>query len=244
MSELAGSLARHWLPGPRLAAVLVPAGLLAAALAGWGAGRLRTRRGWPAAYTRKVFHFLVFTLAGAAHLAWGRPGAVAFGSAVAACVAWAAWRGRGQPFYEALARPADEPRRTLFVLVPLATTALGGVLANLWFPRHAVVGYLVCGWGDAVAEPVGARWGRRTYRVPSLAGVDAERSLEGSASVLVVGTAAAAVGLAAGGAAPAVALTRGGLCALAATVVEAASTHGADNLTVQLAAAGAAALLA
>jgi len=36
------------------------------------------------------------------------------------------------------------------------------------------------GWGDAVGEPVGTRFGRHPYRVPSLAGVPATRTLEGS----------------------------------------------------------------
>ena len=45
----------------------------------------------------------------------------------------AVWRSEGFPFYEAIARPSDAPQRTLFVLVPLATTAVGGVASNLLF---------------------------------------------------------------------------------------------------------------
>lgn len=207
-------------------------------------GRLRLRRGVPAPYTRKLFHFAVFTMATIVQLVWGLPGVVVFGSVFALVVTWAVIRGDGFPLYEALARPTDAPRRGLFIVIPLATTALGGVISNVLFLRYAYVGYLVCGWGDAVGEPVGTRWGRRRYRVPSFAGVRATRSLEGSAAVFGVGSLAAFIGLLAGGFAAAdaagIALAAGGVGA----AVEAISTHGLDNLTVQVAAAAAAYLVA
>jgi phytol kinase len=134
-------------------------------------------------------------------------------------------------------------RRTLFILVPLVTTAIGGIAANLLFGAYAIVGYLVGGWGDAVGEPIGRAFGRHTYRVPSFGGVAATRSLEGSAAVLVAGTAAATVALLARGASPTAAIGAGLACGAAGAAVEAFSTHGADNLTVQVAAAGAAFLL-
>jgi len=152
-------------------------------------------------------------------------------------------RGDGFAFYEALARPTDAPRRSLFVLVPLATTAIGGLGANLLFGGLAHIGYLVCGWGDAVAEPVGTRWGRHRYRVPSIAGVAATRSLEGSAAVFLVGGLAAFAGLLLAGVPQATAAGVAIACAAAGALVEALSNHGLDNLTVQLAAAGTAWLL-
>lgn len=116
----------------------------------------------------------------------------------------------------------------------LIATAAGGAISYLVAGRFAVVGYLVTGWGDAVAEPVGVRWGRHPYRVPSLAGVPAHRSLEGSAAVLVAGTISAWIALRllgfAGGAAVSAALA----CGAAATFVEAVSHHGTDNLTLQI----------
>jgi phytol kinase len=127
--------------------------------------------------------------------------------------------------------------------VPLATTALGGVLANLLFGDFAVVGYLVAGWGDAVGEPVGTRWGRHRYRVPSLAGVPATRSLEGSSAVLLCGAAAAVIVLLARGYGAPTAVAVGLACGLAGALVEAVSSHGLDNLTVQLAGAATAFLL-
>jgi phytol kinase len=235
---------RFWLlvPDAGTAVPALLAGTIWGALAALLVARVR-RHGVRTAYTRKLYHFAIFTIAGAVHLWLGPPGVAAYGAGVVAVVLFGVWRGPGDWFYEALARPADEPRRTLFILVPLATTALGGVLANLFVPAFAHIGYLVCGWGDAVGEPVGARWGRHRYRVPGLAGVPATRSLEGSAAVFAVSVLAAFVGLVASGGAPARAAGAALAIAAAAAVVEAFSNHGLDNLTVQVAAAAVAAAL-
>jgi phytol kinase len=231
------------LPSARTALTLGPVFLLATLAAGGLAGHLRVARGVRTPYTRKVFHFVIFTLASVVQLTRGFPAVLLFGAVVAAVVLYAVLRGDGHPLYEAMARPTDAPHRTLFVLVPLATTALGGVLANVFFGPTAFVGYLVGGWGDAVGEPVGTAWGRHRYSVPTLAGVRATRSFEGSAAVLLAGAIAAAVGLAMAGVAPGRALSVGLCCGAAGAAVEAVSHHGTDNLTIQLAAAGTAYLL-
>lgn len=221
-----------------MALILAPVFLAAALAAGWLAGYLRMSVGVRTPYTRKVFHFIIFTLASAVQLWRGLPAVMLFGSVVALLVLYAVVRGDGHPLYEALARPSDAPRRTLFVLIPLATTALGGVLANVFFGPTAFLGYLVGGWGDAVGEPVGTAWGRHRYSVPSLAGVPATRSLEGSAAVFVVGGLAASLGLAFTGVAPAQAVGVGFCCGAVGAAVEAVSHHGTDNLTIQLSSAG------
>jgi len=231
------------IPGLDLVVLLGPFLLLftaaAAALAAW----MRVAKGWPVAYSRKTFHFAIFTMAGVLQLRGGLPAVMLFGGLVSGVVLYAVLRGAGFPFYEALARPADAPRRTLFILVPLVTTAAGGLLANLLFGAWAIVGYLVGGWGDAVGEPVGAAVGRHRYSVPSLGGVRAMRSLEGSAAVLAAGALAAFAGLLARGVDPMAAAGVGAACGVAGALVEAFSTHGTDNLTVQVAAAGVAFLL-
>lgn len=232
----------QFLPSARDALTLAPLSLIYALLAGSVAARLR-RQGVRAPYTRKFFHFAIFTMAAVMHWLRGVSAVVVFGSVVALVVLYAVWRGEGDRLYEAMARPTDAPHRSLFILVPLATTVAGGVLSNLFFLRYAFIGYLVCGWGDAVGEPVGTRWGRHRYRVPSLAGVPATRSLEGSTAVFVAGTLAALIGLLAGGFPAGTALAIAGAAGAAGAVIEAVSTHGLDNLTVQVAAAGVAYLL-
>ena len=197
------------------------------------------------AYTRKVFHFGIFSGAAVAHAVWGLGGTNVYGGVVALLVLVAVARGDGDGFYEALARESDRPRRSLFIVVPLATTALGGLASALLAGPFATVGYLVAGWGDAVAEPVGSRWGKHAYKVPSLAGVPARRTVEGSLAVLLVGWVAAAVGLAAAGSGLAgpVLVATALACAGVGAAVEAVSHHGTDNLTVQVAVSLAAAWL-
>jgi phytol kinase len=239
-----GEYAALFVPDPHTFVVVSPLALAYALALALLIGRLRTRRGVRAPYTRKLFHFAVFTMATVVQLIWGVPGVVVFGTVFALVVVYAVVRGDGFPLYEALARPSDAPHRSLFVIVPLVTTAVGGVLSNLLFMRYAYIGYLVCGWGDAVGEPVGTRWGRHRYRVPSLVGVPASRSFEGSAAVLLVGALAAFLGLLAGGFSPddaaGIALVAGAVGA----IVEGISNHGLDNLTVQVAVTAAAYLVA
>lgn len=218
--------------------------MVAALVFGRLAGRLRSDRQIPVPYTRKLFHIGIFSIAAGVHLARGAPAVVVYGATIALIVLYAVWRGDGHPLYEALARPTDSPHRALFVIVPLITTAVGGLAVNLVLPRFAAVGYLVAGWGDAAGEPVGTRWGRHRYRVPSMFGVPASRSVEGSAAVFTAGTLAALPALAGAGLEPAMAIGAAIAAGLAGAIVEAVSTHGLDNLTVQLAAAGAAALVA
>ena len=160
------------------------------------------------------------------------------GGLTALAVLWAVFLGEGSGFYEAMARPTDEPHRKLLVLVPLCSTAVGGLAANLLFPGFAPVGYFVAGWGDALGEPVGTAIGRHRYRVPSLGGVLCWRSLEGSAAVLVGGSLAALVALLLAGFDPPAATRVALACGFVGAVVEAISTHGTDNLTTQLAGAG------
>ncbi|GMV08081.1 MAG: hypothetical protein AMXMBFR53_43560 [Gemmatimonadota bacterium] len=218
------------------------AGLALALVAGSGAAALR-RRGVRVAYTRKLFHFGIFTGAGAVHAWAGLAATNAYGATVAALVLVAVLRGEGDAFYEALARETDRPHRSLFIVVPLLTTAVGGLLSGLLAGPWAAVGYVVAGWGDAVGEPVGARWGRHPYRVPSLAGVPAIRTWEGSSAVLVAGWGAAVLVAAGLGVPPAVALLPSLGVAVGATAVEALSPHGTDNLTVQVTASALSVLL-
>lgn len=239
---MAGWLSR-FVPTAHLWLTLGPAAVVATAIVGALAAWLRVAAGLATPYTRKIFHITIFTLAAGVHLRWGLQGVVVFGAVVSAAVVLAVVRGDGSPLYEALARTTDRPHRTLFILVPLLTTALGGLTANLLFPTTAPIGYLVAGWGDAIAEPVGTRWGRHRYRVPSLAGVPATRSIEGSLAVLLLGAAAALLVLRLHGVATGHALLAATACGLAGAIVEALSSHGVDNFTVQVAAAAVAFVL-
>lgn len=225
-----------WL-GPCLALYTVAAGALSA----W----LKARRGLRTGDTRKVFHFAIFTAAALLGRALGIEAVNLLGGVVAGYVVVVLAVGDGNPFYESLAREGDAPRRSLHIVLPFLATAAGGVTSSALFGPHAVVGFAVTGFADAVGEPVGIRWGKHRYRVPTFGrGVKSERSIEGSAAVLVSAFAAAAVVLStvpgdAAGVPPGlprtllVAIT----IALVVAVVEAVSPHGLDNFTLQIATA-------
>lgn len=231
------------LPSPHIIARVGPLAVLYCLALGWIVGRLRMQHDVRTSYTRKIFHFGIFTMATLVQLMWRLPGVAVLGVVCTCVVLFAVWRGEGFPLYEALARPSDAPHRTLFIIVPLITTAAGGILTNAFFGPIAFVGYMVCGWGDAVGEPVGTRWGRHPYRVPSLGSVPAVRTLEGSAAVFVVGSLAAVIALYMFGNPLGRSVAVGIACGLAGALIEAVSNHGLDNLTTQVAPAAVASLL-
>jgi len=237
VDSLVGRLAV--LDAPLLGATLL-ASFLGVEILGRAIARLADA-GVPIGYTRKIFHLVVFSSAAGVHVLGGLAVTNAFGAAIALRVLIGVHRGKGDPLFRVLARPSDHPRERLLIIVPLLTTAVAGLLAALVAGPVAAVGYLVAGWGDAVGEPVGVRFGRHRYRVPSIGGLEATRSLEGSAAVLMASAAACAVALGGlGAAAPPLLIA---CVAVGSTLVEAASPHGTDNLTVPLAATGLAMLL-
>lgn len=204
------------------------------------AGALKRYAGWNTGYTRKTLHFLIFFTAVGLHF-WGGMAAVnILGVGMGLFVLYSVWAGNGNFFFEAMAREKDQPRRGYFVIVPYLTTAAGGLISNFFFGASAVMGYALCGAADAIAEPVGVRFGKHKYRVPSLKKVRvAERSLEGSLSVLVVSLGFSFLFFFYIYHLPPVkAAFSSAVLSVAVVVVEAVSFHGADNLTIQVAASG------
>jgi len=212
-----------------------PPGLAWSFAALWFAGWLQ-RRGARTGYTRKVFHFLIFTTVAVLEWRLGTPAVCLFGAACTVAVFTAVWIGPGSLLYEAIARPKDAPHRTLFVVVPYLATLIGGLVSNLAFGPVAVAGYLVTGLGDAIGEPVGTMFGQHVYRVRSMSSVPATRTLEGSAAVFLMSAAALLVAAAVS---PQITLGQFVMAkvlviAAASALVEAVSPHGWDNLTMQI----------
>jgi phytol kinase len=231
------------LPDLKSIILLGPIYLLYGGMGGAFVGWLRMKKNVRTSYTRKIFHFFIFTMAGTLHLSFGLPAVVLFGVMISLCVLYATFRGNNFPFYEAMARPTDAPHRTFYIIVPLITTALGGGISNLFLSEFAFIGYFVGGWGDAVGEPIGTKWGKHKYKVPSLLGVPATRSLEGSLAVFLFGSAVAFLGLFSLEIPFPKALLVALACGGTGAAVEAISTHGLDNLTIQVAATAVAYLL-
>jgi phytol kinase len=204
------------------------------------AGALKKYAGWKTGYTRKTLHFLIFFAAVGLHLWGGMPAVNVLGAGMGIFVIYSVWAGDGSFFYESMAREKDRPRRGYFIVVPYLTTAAGGLVSNLLFGGSAVMGYALCGAADAIAEPVGVRFGKHKYRVPSLKKVNvAERSLEGSFSVLVVSLVLSFLFFVyLYQIQPVKAMLFSALLSGAVVLVEALSFHGGDNFTIQVAASG------
>jgi phytol kinase len=204
------------------------------------AGSLKRYASWKTGYTRKTLHFLIFFAAVGFHSWGGMPAVNILGLGMGIFVLLSVRAGDGNFFFEAMAREKDSPRRGYFIIVPYLTTAAGGLISNFLFAGCAVMGYALCGAADAIAEPVGVRFGKHKYKVSSLKKVQvAERSVEGSLSVFVVSLALSLVFFVFLYHLP---IEKAALSSLilstALVFVEAFSFHGADNLTIQVTASG------
>ncbi|HEX2201244.1 MAG TPA: hypothetical protein VHH93_04470 [Gammaproteobacteria bacterium] len=201
------------------------------------AGYLKSVRNVKTGYTRKTFHVLTFLTAAALQVTAGLPLVCLFGGMTTLVLAYALYQGDGNALYEAIAREKDEPYRTYYIVVPYLATLVGGIAGNIWFGPAAIVGYMVGGLGDAAGEPVGTRWGKHCYIVPTLSQIKTTRSIEGSIGVFVVSILALVVGLylTPGFTFTAQSVVMVPTIALVCTLLEAVSPRGWDNATMQLA---------
>jgi dolichol kinase len=183
---------------------------------------------------RKLFHVGIFTGAVPAQLLLGFWGVMVYGSTIALLVLLGLLRGRDSALFRVLGRREDVEERANLVFFPLAATALGGLLSVLLVGEFAVLGYLVCGWGDAAGELVGRTMGRHRYTPLFSLGRRPKRTLEGSAAVLVLGSLGAWAGLGLLQQAPAQAVGVGVACGVAGMLGEAVSGKGTDNFWAQL----------
>ena len=205
--------------------------VLAAYFAGWlkCQGYLKTN------YTRKIFHFIIFTAAGTIGLFSGLKGVIVFGSISGLFILITIKLGDGNILYEGLAREQDAPHRSFYLIVPFIATACAGLANNLVVGgQFALIGYLVAGWGDAVGEPIGVRFGKHKYKVPTVVKVECYRSWEGSMAVFIVSTLAIAIILISILKLPIlIGFGIGIISGVITAIVEGLSPHGVDNFTTQ-----------
>lgn len=202
---------------------------------GYLVGAMVLQGGYSPAITRKVFHFAVFSGAVPTFLLLGFWGTVTYGSVLSLVILVAIRQGPASPLFRALSRPSQEPVARTAILTPLLATAVGGLLSVLLVGGFSVVGFLVCGWGDGIGEPVGGRWGKHRYRPPFGGDPQRTRSVEGSLGVFVAGSVGGAVALLLLGFGGLQALGFGLACGLCGAAVEGLSAPLTDNLWVQLA---------
>jgi phytol kinase len=213
-----------------------PPGVLWAYLCLRFSGELKLRKEWKTGYTRKVFHFLIFATAALVQTLWGIRSLCLFGGAASSVILYSIFRGNGNVLYEAMAREKDAPHRTLFIVVPYLATFAGGVIDNVFFANAVIFGYLITGLGDAIGEPIGTRFGKHQYSVPSLAGVKSKRSIEGSVGVFFASMAAIIIGILLSSEIQISASTIAIVAELSfiCAIVEAVSPHGLDNAFMQI----------
>jgi len=200
------------------------------------AGWLKRHRGWRTNYTRKITHISNFTFLMALTFFGGYTASFIFGILMIVYGIVIIIAGDGNIFYEAVAREQDEPYRAFYLIVPSLATIIAVLFNRTVFGDYANLGYLVAGWGDAVGEPIGVRFGTHRYKVPTLTGIACTRSIEGSAAVFTMSSVAAAFSMAVLLDVPPLLAVGAGIAAgLGATLVEAVSPHGMDNFTIQVA---------
>jgi len=104
------------------------------------------------------------------------------------------------------------------------------IIALCWGkPAVVVAGLMPMTWGDALAAVVGGQWGRHRYGV-----LARNKSWEGSAAMLAASFGSMALALAAFGVAGGTAVWVALLTAIIATLVEAVTPLGLDNLSVPI----------
>ena len=217
--------------------IFLPASLTFIVGINYFAGWLKLKKGWKTNYTRKITHISNFTFLMALTFFGGYTASLIFGLLIIPYGIIIIIAGDGNIFYEAVAREQDHPYRAFYLIMPSVATIIAVLLNRTLFGDYANLGYLVAGWGDAVGEPIGVRFGRHRYKVPTLTGILCTRSIEGSAAVFTMGSFAAAFSMVVLlGVSPPLAIAAGIAAGLGAALVEAASFHGIDNFTIQVAA--------
>ena len=204
----------------------------------WSTGLMVRHGGVKVNYTRKLNHFMIMgTPFGLAMFLPYQPNLItmslrATGFIAATLLLSQPVRRRFsmcQTAFLAIDRPEDRPHTLVWAVSQILVCAV--VLAGLFVlmtslgrPEFLMIPLVVTGIGDGLAEPVGVRFGRHRYRVPSLVrGRVYHRSIEGS---LCVGLTAVAVVVALAGtlSGPQLAAMLG-LVPIAMTLTEAWSPH-------------------
>jgi len=222
----------RYLPSKETIILISPILIIYTMLCASFVGYMRDTRGIPTSYTRKMFHFLIFTLAGFLQLSVHIPGLALFGIIVALTVLYGCIRGSGSPFYEALARDSDAEHKKKFVIIPLALTGIGGIASYFFFGNFVVVGIFVVGFGDAVGEVIGTYYGKHFYTGINFGGMGSTKTYEGSAAIAVASLLAAILGLGFLGTSPLTILWLAPLIGIIAAIVEGLCTRAIDNFLV------------
>lgn len=151
-------------------------------------------------YTRKINHFLLFVvpiLLNREYAVDQTVGLFVLGSSLAVLkFAFYVKPIRDRVFvirtmFSSFDRPEDRPNTLLWLVTQTAAgyavlLTTGLLLSQFGHMELILIPLLIYGIGDGLAEPIGVRFGRHKYNVPSLfSNKDYYRTLEGSACVFV-----------------------------------------------------------
>jgi len=127
-------------------------------------------------------------------------------------------------------RKSDFPNETFYVILPLISSLLWIIIGFLLFNKEILlIGTACVAICDAIAEPVGVRFGKHKYNVKAIRGKHSQRSIEGSVSIFV--SAVIVVLLLTNN------LFLSMIVSMLLTFIESISPRGTDNMTVPLSAA-------
>lgn len=215
---------------------LCPLCLLGSSLFFVACAHLKRSLDWPVAYSRKLFHFLTFMSSALIYQHFGLPTLCVFGASVSIWIALAIYVKDELGWYGVLARPQDAPHKTKYIVFPYLATLVGGFSAHLISPLHAVAGFWVVGVADALAEPVGRRFGKHEVKWPLPWLKNSTRTLEGSLAVVLSSWIIYLCLIPFSSLVPWLLLPLS--LGIAMGMVEACSPHGWDNFTLQISATG------
>lgn len=172
------------LPSLKLIIWLFPISIAWSFLALYIAGFCKQKWHWKTGYTRKLFHLFIFISAFFYQSYFNLQGVFILGWSVTIALIYACIKSNNNILYEALAREKDAPYKTKYIVYSYLATFFGGVISNVLFGKYAILGYLITGIADAIAEPIGTRFGKHQYRVFSFdRNKISYRSIEGSLAV-------------------------------------------------------------
>jgi phytol kinase len=222
-------------PEPKVIGIITPLTIVSIFFFLYVSGTLKLNYKIKTNYTRKLFHILVFTLAGIIGYFYGQMAVMFYGGITGLIMIYIIYLSDGYLLFEGVAREQDNPHRSFYIGVPFICTAMGGLFNSFIFGQFAIVGYFVAGWGDAIGEPIGVRFGKHKYNVPSFQDVKCQRSVEGSIAVFIMSYFAVWVGLSTiGGLSCLEIILASILAGIGTSIIEAGSPHGIDNFTTQV----------
>lgn len=186
------------------------------------------RLGYSSEISRKIVHI------GAGHvilLAWWLMLPAWMGVAAAVFFAGVALVSYRLPILPGINSVGRRSWGTFFYAISIGV--LMGWCWPLGYPYFGVIGILIMCWGDGLAALVGQRWGRHQYQI-----LGEQKSLEGSATMAVASALVVlAVLIFVQGMSGALIVRAIGV-AIVATLLEAVSKYGIDNLTVPIGTTG------